>query len=93
MSEAESDDLSDAFPSETTRAVSKPFFEPTNFNATQDTNEDGDMPDLQDLLQKSKPKPAVQPSSSEPASSIRPCVRNSRGQRRVPVMDDDSEDY
>lgn len=71
----------------------KPFFEPTQFTATQDTNDDDDvMPDISDLLAgkitRAPRSPLMQKRVDD---NLRP-EKNRRGKRRRILEDEDSNE-
>lgn len=71
--------------------ISKPFFEPTVFNATQETNDDDTMPDLEDLLGS---KFRYQSGSPKCFGVVLESIsmKGNRGKRRRVVEEEDSDE-
>jgi ATP-dependent DNA helicase MPH1 len=69
--------------------ISKPFFEPTVFNATQETNDDDTMPDLENLLGS---KYRHQSGSPKRLGEGLESMKGKRGKRRRVVEEEDSDE-
>jgi ATP-dependent DNA helicase MPH1 len=71
----------------------KPFFEPTQFTATQDTNDDDDvMPDLSDLLGSKKAQPLSSPPMQKRVHESLESGKGQRGRRRRILEEEDSDE-
>jgi hypothetical protein len=71
----------------------KPFLEPTQFTATQDTNDDDDaMPDLSDLLGSRNTQPLRPPLRQKCVHEKLESGRGPRGKRRRILEEEDSDE-
>ncbi len=85
--------LSSSPPPDFPMPKTKPFFEPTQFTATQDTNDADDaMPDLSDLLGSRNMKPLSSPLAQKRLDEQLESGRGRRGRRKRILEEDDSDE-
>jgi hypothetical protein len=85
--------LSSSPPPDFPPAKTKPFFEPTQFTATQGTNDDDDaMPDLSDLLGSRNAQPLWSPLMQNRIHGKLESGRGRRGRRRRILDEEDSDE-
>lgn len=85
--------LSSSPPPDLPRPKTKPFFEPTEFVATQETNDDDDaMPDLSDLLGSKNTEPLSSPLIRKRVQEDVDSGRGRRERRRRILVEEDSDE-